>query len=109
MPGALEILVPRKCCTQLFRAVLDQCRVQHGDHDYMISVARKPVYLPGTRRLEISMRLCVVMVVALELFVAADAQDDVIKEEMKNLQGTWVRIYVDVEGKKSEDGKKAPG
>src|SRR6185295_10469706 len=41
--------------------------------------------------------------------VTVDAQDDAIKADVKKLQGTWVRIYVEVDGKKYEDGKKEPG
>src|SRR4029450_1095510 len=57
------------------------------------------------------MRLGMAMVLAIGFLVAvtADAQEGAVKEEMKKLQGTWIRIYVDVEGKKSEDGKKEPG
>jgi uncharacterized protein (TIGR03067 family) len=35
-------------------------------------------------------------------------QAPAVTEEMKKLQGTWVRVYVVVDGKKTEDGKKAP-
>src|SRR6478752_1969735 len=57
------------------------------------------------------MRLGMAMILALGVLAAvtADARDDAVKEEMKKLQGTWVRIYVDVDGKKTEDGDKAPG
>ena len=56
------------------------------------------------------MRLGMVMVLALGFLAAvtADAQEGAVKEEMKKLQGTWIRIYVEVDGKKSEDGKKEP-
>ena len=57
------------------------------------------------------MRLGMVMVLALGFLAAptADAQEDVVKEEMKKLQGKWVRIYVEADGKKSEDDQKKPG
>jgi uncharacterized protein (TIGR03067 family) len=56
------------------------------------------------------MRLGKVMILLLGILApTADAQEAAVKEEMKKLQGTWIRIYVEVDGKKSEDGKKEPG
>ena len=57
------------------------------------------------------MRRGMAMILALGFFAAvtANAQDDAVKQEMKKLQGNWVRIYVEADGKKSEDGKKEPG
>lgn len=57
------------------------------------------------------MRLGMAMVLALVFLVVvtADAQEAAVKDEIKKLQGTWVRIYLDVEGKKYDDGKKEPG
>ena len=57
------------------------------------------------------MRLGMALILALGMLgaVTVDAQEGAVKEEMKKLQGTWIRIYVDVEGKKTEDGKKEPG
>src|SRR5437879_5027993 len=57
------------------------------------------------------MRLGMAMILALGFLAAvnAHAQDDAVKEEMKKLQGKWVRIYEESDGKKTEDGKKEPG
>ncbi len=57
------------------------------------------------------MRCGIVMVLTLGFLAAmtADAQEDAVKEEMKKLQGTWIRIYMEADGKKSEDGKKELG
>ena len=57
------------------------------------------------------MRRGMAMILALGFFAAvtANAQEDAVKQEMKKLQGNWVRIYVEADGKKSEDGKKEPG
>ena len=57
------------------------------------------------------MRRGMAMILALGFFAAvtANAQEDAVKQEMKLLQGNWVRIYVEADGKKSEDGKKEPG
>ena len=51
------------------------------------------------------------LILALGFFAAvtANAQDDAVKQEMKKLQGRWIRIYVEADGKKSKDGKKVPG
>jgi len=43
------------------------------------------------------------------LTVTAAAQNDSAKEDAAKLQGAWVRIYVDVDGKKTDDGKKKAG
>jgi len=58
--------------------------------------------------MEIGMKLCMAIVLALVSLAAAaaNAQDAVVKDEMKKLQGSWIRIYVEADGKKSEDGKK---
>jgi uncharacterized protein (TIGR03067 family) len=53
--------------------------------------------------------MAMVLAIGFLVAVTADAQEGAVKEEMKKLQGTWIRIYVDVEGKKTEDGKKEPG
>ena len=57
------------------------------------------------------MRRGMAMILALGFFAAvtANAQEDAVKQEMKKLQGNWVRIYVEADGKKSDDGKKEPG
>jgi uncharacterized protein (TIGR03067 family) len=52
------------------------------------------------------LRYYIVVFAALSVLVAAEGQGDAVKSEMEKLQGKWVRIYVDVDGKKSEDGKK---
>jgi uncharacterized protein (TIGR03067 family) len=49
--------------------------------------------------------ICLVLMAAI---TAAGAQTDTAEEDGARIQGTWVRIYVDVEGKKSIDGKKKP-
>jgi uncharacterized protein (TIGR03067 family) len=54
------------------------------------------------------MKYFLTLVLALGFLAATDAQDNTVKEEMKKLQGIWVRIYVEADGKKSEDGKKDP-
>ena len=56
------------------------------------------------------MRHCMVVVLAFGFLTAATAndQDAAVKDELKKLEGTWVRIYVEADGKKSEDGKKEP-
>ena len=62
------------------------------------------------------MRFCIVAVLALGFLVVADAQDDAakekmkkaIKEEIKKLEGTWVRISSEADGEKTEDAKTPP-
>ena len=44
------------------------------------------------------MRLCIVVALALGHIAPAYAQAPAIKEEVKKLQGTWVRLYVEVDG-----------
>jgi uncharacterized protein (TIGR03067 family) len=54
------------------------------------------------------MRLATLSTALLATSLGVLAQDPAVTAEMKKLQGTWVRVYVVVDGKKSEDGKKAP-
>ncbi len=51
------------------------------------------------------MNLTIILLMTLGCFAAGNTPDDATKDEVKNLQGTWVRIAVDVDGRKSEDGK----
>lgn len=53
------------------------------------------------------MKLCIVMVLALGSLAAGDARDDA-KDELKKLEGIWVRIYVEADGKKLDDVNKKP-
>jgi len=55
------------------------------------------------------MRFCIALVLVLGHLASAHAEDDAVKDEMKKLQGTWVRVSVDVAGKKTGDGKKPAG
>lgn len=57
------------------------------------------------------MRLGMVIVLAIMILMAvtADAQEDVVRKEVEKLQGKWVRIYMEADGKKFVDGKKQPG
>jgi len=55
------------------------------------------------------MRRFVVFILVGAVTAAVTAQNDSAKEDIAKLQGTWVRVYVDADGKKSKDGKKKPG
>lgn len=55
------------------------------------------------------MSFCLVLVLALGPLASALAQGDAVKAEMHKLQGTWVRVSVDVNGKKTEDGNRPAG
>jgi uncharacterized protein (TIGR03067 family) len=50
-----------------------------------------------------------VLILVLGSVAPSAARDPAIDGEMKKLQGTWVRLYVVVDGKKTVDGKKGPG
>jgi uncharacterized protein (TIGR03067 family) len=54
------------------------------------------------------MRLATLTMAFLATSLGVLAQEPRVTEEMKKLHGTWVRVYVIADGKKSEDGKKAP-
>jgi uncharacterized protein (TIGR03067 family) len=54
-------------------------------------------------------RLCGVLILALGSVAPSAARDPLVEGEVKKLQGTWVRLYVVADGKKTVDGKKAPG
>src|SRR5258707_15458426 len=51
------------------------------------------------------MNLMMILSMTLGYFTAGNTQADDVKDEMKKLEGTWVRIAVDVDGQKSEDSK----
>ncbi len=51
------------------------------------------------------MNLTTILLMMLGCFAAGNTQEDATKDEVKKLQGTWVRIAVDVDGQKSEDSK----
>ena len=55
------------------------------------------------------MRLGITLCLSLGFLAVANTQDDVVKDEMKQLQGTWVRICAEVDGQKKEDDNKEPG
>jgi uncharacterized protein (TIGR03067 family) len=59
--------------------------------------------------MEMNMRRSFVLILTCAFTALAAAQNDSAKEESAKLQGTWVRIYVDVDGKKTDDGKKKSG
>ncbi|HEX4614120.1 MAG TPA: hypothetical protein VH092_38410, partial [Urbifossiella sp.] len=54
------------------------------------------------------MRLCIVHVLALGSLTSVLAQEPRVTEEMGKLQGTWVRVHVVIDGKKTDDGKREP-
>src|SRR5436309_6146374 len=55
--------------------------------------------------MEIGMKLCVVVVLALGFLAtaAASAQDAVVKDEMKKLQGTWKVVALEGAGEKASE------
>jgi uncharacterized protein (TIGR03067 family) len=54
------------------------------------------------------MRLATLTMAFLTTSLVVLAQEPRVTDEMKKLQGTWVRVYVVVDGKKTEDGEKEP-